>query len=117
LVKRNYELMFIINPELGEEETEALLERIRGYLLDVEGEIFFSDDWGVRRLAYAIEKHREGHYYLTRFAMEADKVQEFERRLMLTEGVLRTLLIRLDEKANAGAPPPTPPEATATPTE
>lgn len=110
MVKRNYELMFIVNPELGEEESEALLERIRGYLDNAGGEVTFSDDWGVRRLAYNIKGHHEGHYYLTRFMMDSVEVKEFERRLLLAEGVLRTLIVRLDSKGvgevKESVPPP-----------
>mgnify|MGYP006285636633 CR=1 FL=1 len=108
MVKRNYELMFIVNPELGEEETNLLLERIRGYLSNAGGEVTFSDDWGVRRLAYQIKGHREGHYYLTRFSMDSSEVKEFERRLLLSEDVLRTLIVRLDNQAvgEVEAPPP-----------
>lgn len=99
MVKRNYELMFIVNSELKEEETEALLERIRGYLVDAGGDVTFSDNWGMRRLAYVIKGHREGHYYLTRFSMDSSEIKEFERRLQMSEGVLRTLIVRLDGKA------------------
>ncbi len=99
MVKRNYELMFILNPEIAEEENEALLQRIRGYLSDAGGEVTFSDDWGMRRLAYQIKGHREGHYYFTRFSMDSGEVKEFERRLLLADGVLRTLIVRLDSQA------------------
>jgi small subunit ribosomal protein S6 len=103
--------MFIVNPELGEEETEALLQRIRGYLVDAGGDVTFSDDWGVRRLAYQIKGQREGHYYLTRFTMDSGEVKEFERRLLLAEDVLRTLIVRLDSQAVGEVEEPPPPTA------
>ena len=98
MVTRNYELMFIANPELDEESAEALLQRARGYLEEMHGAIVKFDDWGVRRMAYAIQNFREGHYYLVYFTMDTDQVKEFERRLILIEGVLREIIIRLEEE-------------------
>ena len=98
MVTRNYELMFIANPELDEESAEALLQRVRGYLEEMRGTIVKFDDWGMRRMAYAIQNHREGHYYLVRFTMNTDQVKEFERRLLLVEGVIREIIVRLDEE-------------------
>ena len=98
MVTRNYELMFIANPELDEESAEAPLQRIRGYLEETRGTIIKFDDWGMRRMAYAIQNHREGHYYLVHFTMDTDQVKEFERRLLLVEGVIREIIVRLDEE-------------------
>lgn len=98
MVTRNYELMFIANPELDEEGAEALLQRVRRYLEEMRGSIVKFDDWGVRRMAYAIQNFREGHYYLVYFTMDTDQVKEFERRLLLIEGVIREIIIRLEEE-------------------
>ncbi|MEA3396647.1 MAG: 30S ribosomal protein S6 [Chloroflexota bacterium] len=98
MVIRNYELMFIANPELDEERAEALLQRVRGYLEEMRGAIVKFDDWGVRRMAYTIQNFREGHYYLVYFTMDTDQVKEFERRLLLVEGVIREIIIRLEEE-------------------
>ena len=98
MVTRNYELMFIANPELDEESAAALLQRVRGYLEEMRGTIVKFDDWGVRRMAYTIQNFREGHYYLVYFTMDADQVKKFERRLLLVEGVIREIIVRLDEE-------------------
>ena len=98
MVTRNYELMFIANPELDEEGAEALLQRVRGYMEEMRGAIVKFDDWGMRRMAYAIQNFREGHYYLVYFTMDTDQVKEFERRLILIEGVIREIIIRLEEE-------------------
>jgi len=92
LATKNYELLFILNPDLKEEEETALLQRIKGYLGEVGGEAFHTESWGLRRLAYAIKHKKEGRYHLVRFAMEPSQIATFERNLLLMEGVLRELL-------------------------
>ncbi len=111
MAKRNYELMFILSPELTEEETDALLNRIRGYLAEAEGDILNSEKWGTRRLAYQIEGHKEGEYYLLHFAMEPRKIAGFERSLLLAEGILRELVTRLDIMPQSAQPQEASPEA------
>lgn len=97
MVKRNYELMFIVTPELDDEGTIALLKRVQDYLKEAGGEILKRDDWGVRRLAYPIEKKREGHYYLLQFTADSSRVKDFERRILLTDSILREMIIQVDE--------------------
>ena len=96
MVKRNYELMFIVTPELDDEGTVDLLQRVEDYLKEANGEILTRDDWGMRRLAYPIQKQREGHYYLLQFTADSSKVKAFERRILLTNSILREIVIQLD---------------------
>ena len=93
---RTYELMFILSSELNEEETEAMEERIRGYLENAEAEILDFKDVGLRRLAYTIKGQKEGRYYLAHFKIDPQRVKEFERSLQLLEVVLRELITRVD---------------------
>lgn len=111
--KRNYELMFIVNPELTEEENESLLERVRGYLEQAGSRIFSFKSWGVRRLTYSIKGHKEGHYYLVHFTMPTENVAGFRRSLLLAEGVLRELVTLVDEEFVEEAPAPKVEEAPA----
>lgn len=97
LAKRDYELLFIVNPELSEEDREVLLGRVRGYLEEGKGSIFRFDPWGLRRLAYRLNRHREGYYYLIQFTMDSENVKAFEHNLLLAEGVLREIIVRLEE--------------------
>ncbi|HOC20714.1 MAG TPA: 30S ribosomal protein S6 [Anaerolineae bacterium] len=97
MVTRSYELMFIVSPELPEENLEALLNRVQTYLHEAGATVLEFRNWGTRRLAYAIKGFREGRYYLTRFNMSTDAVKDFERRLLLLEGVLRELLILVED--------------------
>lgn len=96
MVKRNYELMFIVDPELDDDSTTALVDRVKGYIEEGEGTLIKVDDWGLRRLAYTIKNRREGHYYLVHFAMPTENVKELERRLLLADGILRELVVRLE---------------------
>ena len=90
--KRNYELMFIVNPELNELERESLLERVQGYLDRAEAEVFSFKSWGLRRLAYTLNGQREGHYFLVQFAALPENISALERSLMLAEGILRQMV-------------------------
>jgi len=103
LVNRNYELMFILNPQLAEEARDALLTRVNNYLTEGQGELLRLKPWGMRRLAYPIQKYREGAYYLLYFSMPPKNVREFENSLILLEDILRTLIVRLDEDADIEA--------------
>ncbi len=93
---RNYELMFIVNPDLGEEEVTSLLQRVQRYVENADGTVFKLESWGLRRLAYPIQHKREGRYYLMHMALNPRKVGEFERSLLLLEGVMRELITRYE---------------------
>lgn len=90
--KRNYELMFIVNPELNEVERESLLERVQGYLDRAEADVFSFKNWGFRRLAYTIKGQREGQYFLVQFAALPENISALERSLLLAEGILRQMV-------------------------
>jgi small subunit ribosomal protein S6 len=95
-MKRNYELMLVLSPELDETALETLIDRIKGFLDNAQAEILNFKSWGLRRMAYMIQGQREGRYYLVHFAGESENCSEIERNLILSEGVLRHLLTRAD---------------------
>ncbi len=105
---RNYELMFIVDADLDEEKNAALLQRVRRYLKEGEGTVIRTEDWGVRRLAYPIQHKREGHYYLMYFAMPPANVKQFERAILLAEGILREIIVRVEEVPEGPEPEPEP---------
>jgi len=94
--KQNYELLFIINPALSEEDKESLLTRVKGYLEQAESAVVSFKNWGLRRLAYTLKGQKEGQYYLVNFTMAPEKVSDFRRNLILAEGVLREMIIRVE---------------------
>ena len=93
-MKRTYELMLVLSPELDENALESLIDRIKRFLENAQTEILNFKGWGLRRLAYMIQGQREGRYYLVHFAGEPEYCSELERNLILTEGILRHLLTR-----------------------
>jgi len=97
LSDRTYELLFIARPGLAEPEVEALTETVKGYLEKEGGVIEKIEPWGKKRLAYDIDKQREGYYVLIVFGSKGDIVKEVERRLKVTDGVMRHITVRVDE--------------------
>ena len=89
---RKYELVTVLSPETDEDEVAAALERVTSYITERGGNVLDQDNWGVRRLAYPIERFQEGNYTLTRFELDAKDVLELDRSLNASEGVLRHLL-------------------------
>ncbi len=110
---RTYELMLIAEPELDEEALAALTERIQQVITNNGGAIVSVEQMGRRKLAYPIQRRREGHYVLVHANLERETISELERSLRLSEDVFRHLLVRLDEveEAEAQAPAPETPEA------
>jgi small subunit ribosomal protein S6 len=94
---RIYENLFIVKPDATEEEVDHLVDQMSKSVTATGGTIDKVDKWGKRRLAYRIEKHREGNYVLMQFSAEPATVKEFERRLRVQDSVMKFLTIRIDE--------------------
>jgi len=94
----NYEIMFIVNPNTPEEEIDKINGQIEGVITGGGGKITKVEKMGKRRLAYVVDKFREGSYVL--FSMEAngDIVRECERRLRVMDPVIKYLTVRTDEE-------------------
>lgn len=91
---RNYELMYIVRPDLDGEDTTGLINGYQELLEDLGGEITGTDDWGMRRLAYEIDDHIEGYYVITRFMGDRVIIDEMERRMKLDGDVVRHMVVR-----------------------
>lgn len=100
--KNLYETLFVIDPRLTEEATTALTEKFTGLIAE-NGEIVETNVWGRRRLAYPIEDQTEGYYVLVNFKGTPDFPAELERIFGITEGILRSIVIRKEEKTAAEA--------------
>jgi small subunit ribosomal protein S6 len=90
---RNYELAFIIEPNMDEEGATGVVERVSQLVESIGGKVASVDVWGRRQLAYPINNHREGTYVLLDANMPPSGLVEFERNLKLTEPVIRYLLL------------------------
>jgi small subunit ribosomal protein S6 len=95
---RNYEIMFIVNPNASEEEIDKTNGQVEGIITSGGGKIEKIEKMGKRRLAYEIDKHREGHYLLFVIAANGDIVKECERRLRVMDAVIKYITVRTDEE-------------------
>jgi len=98
-VRRDYELGFILNPEVSEEQTGAILERIEKIVKNYDGQVVKVNQWGRRRLAYPIDHHRDGYYVFIDMILTPETVLELDRTLKVSEEVMRHLVKRRDPKA------------------
>jgi small subunit ribosomal protein S6 len=90
---REYELVFIANPELDENALNEVINKVKGWITDGKGEVSKVDVWGKRKLAYAIRKQTEGYYVLLNINMPPLVGTTLERNLRFMEPVLRFLLV------------------------
>ena len=95
---RIYEELFIVTPGAAEEEIDAITGQLSAVITGAGGSVDKLDKWGIRRLAYKVSKQAEGYYVLMQFHCEASTVKEVERRLRVTDNVLKFLTVRMDEK-------------------
>jgi len=98
-VRRDYELGFILSPEVSEEQTRAILDRVEQVVANHGGQIVRVNQWGRRRLGYPIERHRDGFYVFIDMILTPENVIELDRTLKVSEEVLRHLIKRRDPKA------------------
>src|SRR5579871_1558637 len=95
---RVYEELFIVKPDAPEEEVDAYIEQIKNLITSGKGTVEKADRWGVRKLAYRISKYNEGLYVLVVFSSGPELVREIERRMRVTDMVIKFITVRIDEK-------------------
>ena len=95
---RVYEELFIVKPDAPEGEVDGLIEQIKQVITNGKGTIEKADKWGVRKLAYRVQRYSEGLYVLFQFSSSPDLVKEIERRLRVTDLVIKFITVRIDEK-------------------
>ena len=93
---RHYETLFVLKPTLTDEEKKAKFEFIKDVITNNGGEIVATEDVGVRKLAYPIQKFERGHYYIIYFKAPSQTVRELERIYRITEDVIRFLTIKYE---------------------
>jgi small subunit ribosomal protein S6 len=107
----DYEIVALLRPDLEEEAIEAAVTRIHQRVTEHGGTVKSTDRWGKRRLAYAIQKYRDGYYVLTVFSLDAPQVARFRQTLGLQEDILRFVVA----DHHAAPPRPAPAAAAASP--
>jgi len=98
-VTRDYELGFILQPEVNEEQTRVVLDRVEQVVANHSGQIVRVNQWGRRRLAYPIQHNRDGFYVFIDMILTPETVIELDRTLKVSEDVLRYMIKRRDPKA------------------
>ncbi len=102
--KNLYETVIVTSAKLGEEGSAALVERFKALIAE-HGTVQSVDDWGKRRFAYPIQKQTEGYYTLINFESEPDFTAELDRRYQITDGIMRTIIVKRDPRhVNAQKP-------------
>ena len=92
-----YELVVVLNPEIPEEDMPGAIERVTGAVTTRGGTVDEVQPWGRRKLAYPIRRHLEGNSILTNIKLDPARAHDLESNFMISEEVLRHLLIRKDE--------------------
>lgn len=96
---RKWESLFIIHPDRVEEKS-AIFEKLKQIIQSKEGDLLKLEEWGMRKLAYPIQKKNRGYYVLTEFYGLADLPQELENFFRIDERILRYIIVKLEEKFN-----------------
>lgn len=97
-MNRVYEELFIVKPDMPEEEVDAYIEQIKALITTGKGTVDKVDKWGTRKLAYRVAKYNEGIYTLIVFTSGPELVREVERRMRVTDSVIKFITVRIDEK-------------------
>jgi small subunit ribosomal protein S6 len=98
---RQYELVYIVSPEASEQEVTDLHAQVEAITARLGGQVAKTENWGRRKLAYQIGRHKEGTYVLEVIDGSGDLMKELDRRLKVSEQVIRHLVVRVDEELRA----------------
>ena len=91
-----YELCVVLNAKIEDDARAAALEKVKGYITRFGGTVTNVDEWGKKRLAYEIQKMKEGYYYFIQFDAETTAPLEIENRIRIMENVLRYLCVKAE---------------------
>ena len=97
-MNRKYELVYVVSPEASDEQVTDLHTQVEAIVQRIGGQIEKTENWGRRKLAYEIGRHKEGTYVLEVINGGGDLMKEIDRRLKVTDLVIRHLVVRVDEE-------------------
>jgi small subunit ribosomal protein S6 len=103
-MSRMYETIYIVKPDLTDEENKALTTKVNEVVAKMNGDVRKLEDWGIRKLAYPINKVARGRYMYLRSDGDTALIAELERRLRLDDKVVRYQTVKLDKEATVAAP-------------
>jgi len=90
---RNYELVFVLKPDLKEDSRKKVVDKIKNILKDLKAKKVKQDDWGEKELSYPIQKYKKGFYVQFNFSLSENKVSKLEEKIQLEEDIIRHLLL------------------------
>ena len=96
MTMNKYELALVVSAKVEDEVRDAVVEKAKGYITRYNGTITEVEEWGKKKLAYEIQKMREGYYYFIQFDASAECPAEIERRVRIMEPVMRYLCVKQD---------------------
>lgn len=102
-IMNHYETVFILNPVLSESQIKETVQKFEDYLVSKGAEMIHKEDWGLKKLAYPIEKKKSGFYHLLEFKVAGDTITPYELEFRRDDSVMRYLTVRLDKHAAAWA--------------
>ena len=97
---RQYETLFIVNPDSSEEDLKAVATKIKGVVTGMNGIVTSYDEQGKKKLAYSVKKQNKGYYVLMDYVGSADIVSEIERNMRLDDRVLKYLTVKLADQVD-----------------
>jgi small subunit ribosomal protein S6 len=97
-MNRKYELVYVVSPEASDEQVADLHTQVQAIVQRIGGQIEKTENWGRRKLAYEIGRHKEGTYVLEVLLGGGELIKEIDRRLKVTDLVIRHLVVRVDEE-------------------
>ncbi len=95
---RKYEALLLLSPELATDNRQEILENLKGVLERQGAQILVADEWGMRDLAYPVQKKTRGHFTRFEFAAPATAIAEFERIVRITDGIMKFITVKLADK-------------------
>jgi small subunit ribosomal protein S6 len=98
---RHYEALILFSPELSDENRQEVLGNLKGVIERENGSIILDDVWGMRELAYPVEKQTRGFYHRFEFAADGGTVAEFERNVRITDGIFKFITVKLADEYSA----------------
>ncbi|TCI84372.1 30S ribosomal protein S6 [Tenacibaculum sp. M341] len=99
----HYETVFILNPVLSETQIKETVKKFEDYLVSKGAEMTHKEDWGLKKLAYPIQKKKSGFYHLLEYKVSGEAITPFELEFRRDDSVMRYLTVRLDKHAAAWA--------------
>ena len=94
---RKYEIIFIAQPDLDEENLNSVIEKIKGWIAEEKGEVVSVDNWGKKRMAYRIRKQRDGQYVLITANLEPASVKKINLDMRFIESIMRSMITVVEE--------------------